>query len=81
MLTVYQALSRKNAIPHPVHANKFTMPHPDGDGTVISVQPGGGIEKRPAGTSGAFETFYDDGRTAVYDEVEPGIRYAILLVD
>lgn len=81
MLQVHEALSRTDAIPDPSRSGRFVSPHPDNDGSVLSVQPNGSLEKRPAGTFGAYETWYDDGRTAVFDEVVSGRKFAILLVD
>lgn len=79
MLEVHHTLRRKDAMKHPEYADRFTSPHPDNDGTVLCIEPGGIVAKRPAGTTGPWETWYDDGQKAVF-EVE-GRTYAILLVD
>jgi hypothetical protein len=74
-----RALSRKDAIPHPILAGCFTSPHPDNDGSVLSVQPDGSIEKRPAGTSGEYETWEPEGNKAVFRP--QGKCWVLLLVD
>jgi hypothetical protein len=79
MVKTEHALSRKHAIPHPTVAGAFTWPHPDGDGSVLSVQPDGSIEKRPKGTSGEYETGVPEGSKAVFRP--QGKSWAILLVD
>lgn len=72
------ALSRAQAIPQ---ANGcFTSPHPDNDGTVLAVNPQGGIEKRPTGTAGPYELWKPEGSKAVFRPAD-GVQWAILLVD
>ncbi len=60
-------MSRIGVLPYPVYRytaanliptadpNKFTTNYPDGADTVMSVQPDGAIETRPAGTAGPYE--------------------------
>lgn len=83
MLVVYEALSRKDAIPHPTRPGYFTSPHPDNDGTVLAIEPGKVIAKRPKGSNGAYEAWRDDGTKAVWQYVHDGrtLTFAILLVD
>ncbi len=91
-IVIYEGLSRKAALKHPTEAGYFTWPHPDGDGSVLSVQPpdkdesgveSGTIryEKRPKGTAGEWESGRDGGQVAIFDKVVKGRNFCILLVD
>jgi autotransporter adhesin len=53
-------LGTKNA----VDGGKVTLS--TADGSVLSVQPDGSFETRPAGTAGPYETAVDGGNTLVY---------------
>lgn len=44
------------------------------DGTVLSVQPDGRFESRPAGTAGSYEVAIVDGSDLVYN---PGTPYVV----
>jgi len=72
-------LHRRDLIPHPSRAGYFTCRYPKGADTVMSVQPSGTVETRPAGTAGAWETLKDDGTRAVFEEVDDA-TYAFPLV-
>jgi len=72
-------LHRRDLIPHPSRSGYFTCRYPKGTDTVMSIQPGGVIDTRPAGTAGAWETLLDDGTRAVFEDAEDAV-YAIPLV-
>jgi hypothetical protein len=80
MFELHRALRRKEAIPHQTRPGYFTSPHPDNDGTVLCIDVGPTIGKRPAGTAGLWETWRDDGTKAIFEDA-PGGAVAILLVD
>jgi len=81
MFQVYDCLRRKDAIPHPTRPGYFTSPHPTGEhGEVLCVEADRSIGSRPKGTTGAWETWRDDGTKAVFEDTFGGPT-AILLVD
>jgi hypothetical protein len=49
-------------------------------GKVLSVQPDGSEEVRPAGTAGAYEKFRDGGDVAIFEPIA-GVVYGKRLVD
>ena len=49
------------------------------DGTIVSVQPDGSIQSRPAGTAGPYETAKIDGNKLVYHS--GGHIYAFALLN
>ena len=51
----------------------FTLSNPDG--TVISVQPDGSIQTRPAGTNGPFEQCTISDKGYLYGSSNPAIAY------
>lgn len=73
-------IRRSDLIPN--GAGAFTVRYPSGDAsqTVLSVQPDGAIETRPAGTTGAWETAHVDGSRLVFRDVN-GKAWAFPLVD
>ena len=50
------------------------------DGTVVSVQPDGSIESRPAGTAGDYEVATLNGLTVAYQPVNNGPTFLFSLV-
>jgi hypothetical protein len=63
---------------HPQPNGKVTLSNPDG--TVISVQPGGEIESREAGTNGVYELATLNGLTAIYQPDSNGPQFVFSLV-
>lgn len=65
---------------HPQGGGKVTLSNPDG--TVISVNPDGGVETRPKGTAGPWELCIVNGLTAIYqpDAGNNGPQYLFSLV-
>ena len=68
MLTATPMLSKALAIPVPGRPGVFTHPYPRGATTVLSIQPNGEWQVRPAGTAGAWEVFRIEGLRAVFFE-------------
>ena len=79
MLTNF-SISRKRLIPVPGRAGYFTYQYPRGTDTVLSVQPDGSFQSRPAGTAGAWESFYldEDRRRAIFDETAESFAYPLV---
>lgn len=65
-----------NALPN----GKFTLSR--GDGQVLSMQPDGTRQWRPAGTAGPYEQCSIEGDKAIYRYTWDGVgRYHIILID
>ena len=79
MLTNF-SISKKRLIPVPGRAGYFTYQYPRGTDTVLSVQPDGSFQSRPAGTAGAWESFYldEDRRRAIFDETAESFAYPLV---
>jgi hypothetical protein len=80
MFTATFAISRRHCMPHPSKPGYFTARYPIHADTVLSVQPDGTIQTRPAGTHGSYEEFRMEGNHAVFPDVA-GVVFAILLVE
>lgn len=73
-----EVIHRRDLIP--LGNGKFACRYPPGaSDTVMSVQPDGRIETRPANAVGAWETVTDDGTRAVFEDVD-GKAFAFPLV-
>ncbi len=73
-------LRRAERTPHPSRSGYYTSPYPGQAPKVLSVQENGSLQARPAGTSGPFESWREEGNRAVFDDVF-GHTYALPLVD
>ena len=80
MLTATFSISRRYCLPHPSKPGYFTARHPTNASTVLSVQPDGTIQTRPAGTAGGYEEFRIEGNRAVFPDVN-GLVFTIPLVE
>ena len=80
MLTATFSISRRYCLPHPSKPGYFTARHPTNANTVLSVQPDGTIQTRPAGTAGGYEEFRIEGNRAVFPDVG-GLVFTIPLVE
>ena len=63
---------------HPQDGGKVTLSNPDG--TVVSVQPDGSVQTRPAGTNGIWELATLNGLTVTYQPDSNGPQYVFSLV-
>lgn len=79
MLTNF-SISRQRCLAHPSKPGYFTYTYPKGADTVLSVQPDGTFQSRPAGTAGAWESFYldEDRRRAIFDETAESFAYPLV---
>jgi hypothetical protein len=71
------ALGRAGADTFRVAAGLLTLPNgnvtvQNVDGTVMSVQPGGAIESRPAGSAGGYEQARASGTLVTFHPIAPG---------
>jgi hypothetical protein len=80
-LTATFSLRRSERKPHPSRPGYYTSPFPGKPDKVLSVEsPAGNIAERPAGTTGPWESWREEGNRAVFDDVH-GYTFAIPLVD
>lgn len=63
---------------NPQPNGQATISNPDG--SVVSVQPDGAIESRPAGTAGAYELCTLNGLTVTFQPVSSGPQFVFSLV-
>lgn len=67
--------------PHQIHVldgDRVTVAYPAGASTVLSVQPDGSMETRPAGSAGPYETAILAGDRLVY--APTGVEGAVYLL-
>lgn len=80
MPTATPMLSRSQFLEVPGRTGFYTCRYPRGADTVLSIQPGGEWDTRPAGTAGPWEVFRIEGNRAVFPETETA-HYGIPICD